>query len=242
MQEIIVAENINELNHNAADRFLELAGMAIKTTGRFTIALSGGSTPKSLYRLLSSDEYKNRIDWTLVFLFFGDERFVPADDPESNYRMARENLLDLTAIPAENVFRWHTESGSPEEVAANYDETIKDFFAGDIVPRFDLILLGLGEDGHTASLFPDSPALSETRRFAVSNWVEKLNAWRLTFTFPLINAAANIIFLVSGEKKADVLKKVLNRSDDSEESPASRIHPETGKLVWLVDSRAYPNN
>jgi 6-phosphogluconolactonase len=155
--------------------------------------------------------------------------------------MARENLLDLTDIPAENVFRWHTESGSPEEVGANYEETIKTFFAADILPRFDLILLGLGEDGHTASLFPESPALIERTRLAVSNWVDKFRAYRLTFTFPLINNAANIIFLVSGAKKADVLKKVLEKTGDVDEYPAIGVNPKNGNLSWLIDSQAYPH-
>jgi 6-phosphogluconolactonase len=239
MPEIIVAEDLQELSRIAADRFVRLAATSISSSGRFTVALAGGSTPKSLYRLLSSDEYKTKIDWAHVFFFFGDERFVPADDPESNYRMARENLLDPIDIPSANIFRWHTETGSPDEVAANYEEMLREFFnLGESVPCFDLILLGLGADGHTASLFPNSPALGETKRLAISNRVEKFGAYRLTFTFPLINNAANIIFLVSGPEKAFALTEILKETGNFQKYPARAVRPVGGELIWLVDEQA----
>jgi len=238
MPEIIVADDLNGLNRTAADRFTRLAAESIASRGRFTVALAGGSTPKALYRLLASEQYKDKIEWSRVFFFFGDERYVPVADEESNYRMARENLLDPIEIPAENVFRWQTETGSPEEVAAKYEEWIKDFFGGDIVPHFDLILLGLGTDGHTASLFPESRALDETTRLAVANPVEQLGVFRLTFTFLLINNAANVIFLVAGKEKATIIPEILGEHPDSGKYPARVVKPIDGNLTWLLDKSA----
>jgi 6-phosphogluconolactonase len=239
MPEIIVAENLEELSRLVATRFAALANEAIEVNRRFTVALSGGSTPGSLYKLLASDNYRSRIDWTQVFFFFGDERFVLPDDPESNYRMARENLLERLDIPMENIFRWPTETGLPEEVAADYEQSLRDLFgAGAALPRFDLVLLGLGADGHTASLFPDSPALNDTTRLAVANPVDKLGLYRLTFTFPLINSAENIVFLVSGAEKAEVVKEILEGRPESFNYPAQGIAPAHGNLAWFLDKPA----
>jgi 6-phosphogluconolactonase len=235
MSEIIVASNIDELNRLAAGKFVELARNA---TGRFTVALAGGSTPKALYRRLASDEFRKKIDWTKVFFFLGDERFVPPDHADSNFRMATENLFSPLGTRPDNIFRWRTESGDPQQTAADYERTISVFFDSDSLPRFDLILLGLGADGHTASLFPCSPALHENSRIAVANPVEKLAADRLTLTFPVINNAAHVIFLVSGEEKAPALKEILEGVTHPDKYPAQMVNPKSGTLSWFIDKQA----
>src|SRR6266851_1597109 len=191
-----------DLFHAAAGEFVSVGRTAIGAQGRFTVALSGGSTPKALYSLLASN-YAD-FAWNRVFLFFGDERHVPPTDPESNYRMASESLITKIAIPAENVFRVPAENPDAAAAASEYEAQLRRFFelkSAELksaeFPRFDLILLGLGPDGHTASLFPDSPALNEESRLVVANWVAKFNAHRITFTFPVLNRAAEVMFLAS---------------------------------------------
>lgn len=235
MAAIHVSKDLHELNHFAAELFVALVK---KIPGRFTVALAGGSTPKALYRLLASDEFRDRIDWPKVFFFFGDERCVPPDHPDSNYRMAKENLFDLLEIGPKNIVRWPAETTRPEEAAAIYENALKDFFSNDSLPRFDLVLLGLGADGHTASLFPFSPALKEASRIAVANPVEKFAANRLTLTFPVINHAANVIFLVSGAEKAGALKEVLEGAPNPDKYPAQMVKPVNGNLLWLIDEPA----
>lgn len=214
------------------------------------MALAGGSTPKSLYQLLASDKFKDQIDWRKVFFFFGDERNVPPDSKKSNYRMANENLLQPLQIRAENIFRWKTELKDAEQTAKNYAETLEDFFdtaenppadAGGSkksFPRFNLILLGMGDDGHTASLFPFTEALKETEKTAVANRVEKLDSMRLTLTFPVINDASNVMFLVSGAGKAKTLRRVLKGDFQPEKYPAQNVKPANGELLWLIDEPA----
>ena len=238
--EIQILQNLAEISRVAAELFIKIGNQAISRCDKFTVALAGGSTPKSLYRLLTTDEFRNQIDWQKVFFFFGDERNVSPADDESNFRMANENLLEPLQISAENIFRWQTELEDAQEIAEHYQKTIVRFFdlAKDEFPRFDLILLGMGDDGHTASLFPFSAALSETKKIAVSNRVEKLNTTRLTFTFPAINNAANIIFLISGAAKSDALKEVLEGKPQPEKFPSQNIKPENGNLFWLTDAPA----
>lgn len=239
MPEIVVAKDLEDLSRIAAGRFVALANAAIDSNGRFTVSLSGGSTPRSLYKLLASDDYRHKVDWHRVFIFFGDERFVLPSNAESNYGMAKESLLGLIDIPEENIFRWPTETGLPDEVAKDYEETLRSFFETEsFVPRFDLILLGLGVDGHTASLFPGSPALKETRHLATANPVDKLGAHRLTFTFPLINNAKEMFFLVSGTEKAEVLGSILEPEKHKSNYPAAQVNPTNGKLIWLIDKPA----
>ena len=233
--------NLEKLNHFAAEKFIETGGEAIKARGRFTVALSGGSTPKMLYKLLVSDDFRSQIDWEKVFFFFGDERNVPPDSGESNFRTARENLFRHLSLPAENIFRWQTEKfANAAEIAANYEETIDGFF--DKTPQnmkaFDLIFLGMGDDAHTASLFPETKALTETEKSAVANFVEKFDSYRLTLTFPVINNSKNIIFLVSGENKAGALKEVLDGEFQPDKFPSQNVKPENGNLLWLVDEAA----
>ena len=236
-RDIEVLATAADLFHAAAEEFMRVARTAIGAQGRFTVALAGGSTPKALYSLLASN-YSN-FAWNRVFLFFGDERHVPPTDPESNYRMVNEALLTKIAIPAENVFRVPTENPDASAAAAEYEAQLRRFFEikpGEF-PRFDLVLLGMGPDGHTASLFPDSPALDEQSRLVAANWVEKFKTHRITFTFPVLNRAAEIMFLASGAEKADMVRQVLE-GKSTPPLPSQRVQPSDGKLLWMLDEAA----
>ncbi|MBZ5525062.1 MAG: 6-phosphogluconolactonase [Acidobacteriia bacterium] len=239
-REIRVLPDAPTLNRAAADEFIRCAREAIAARSRFAVALSGGSTPKAVYGLLASDQADpaRRLDWEKIHIFFGDERHVPPTDAESNYRMASESLLSNIPIPQENVHRVMAELDA-NAAASRYEEELQDFFhpASDGWPRFDLIMLGMGPDGHTASLFPDSPALTENSRMVAANWVEKFNCYRITFTFPVLNAAALAMFLISGESKAEMLKDVL-QSPDQSKYPCQRVQPVNGRLLWMVDQPA----
>jgi 6-phosphogluconolactonase len=234
-----------DLFHVAAEEFVRAGRAAIGAQGRFTVALSGGSTPKALYSLLAAN-YAD-FAWNRIFLFFGDERHVPPTDPDSNYRMVNESLLTKIAIPAENVFRVPAENPDAAAAASDYEARLRRFFelspgdqSGDrpgAFPRFDLILLGMGPDGHTASLFPDSPALDEQSRLVVANWVAKFNTHRITFTFPVLNRAAEVMFMASGADKADMLHQVLE-GKSAPPLPSQRVQPSDGKLLWLLDEAA----
>jgi 6-phosphogluconolactonase len=219
----------------AADEFVRQANGAIASKGRFTAALAGGSTPKGLYGLLA----KTALPWDKIYFFFGDERHVPPDDPQSNYRMAREALLSKVSIPAQNIFRVPAENPDAAQAAQTYETTLRQFFpAAEAFPRFDLILLGMGPDGHTASLFPDSEVLREKSRWVVSNWVEKFKTDRITLTLPVLNNAAVVMFLAAGEDKAETLKEVLQGTKPGEQFPSKLIRPTNGQLIWLVDKAA----
>lgn len=239
-KELVVCRDGEELCQQAAERFVRLAGEAVSATGRFTVALSGGTTPQRLYSLLASDQFQPLMAWSKVHFFFGDERCVPPDHPDSTYGMVRVALLAPAPIPWENVYPILTEKGDAQSVAAEYEKTLKTFFGltEGQKPRFDLILLGMGTDGHTASLFPGSTALEESGRLVTANYVEKLQAHRITLTFPAINQAANIIFLISGQSKASVLKEVLEGQDQPMRLPSQRIAPVEGKLLFMVDQAA----
>src|SRR6202021_627847 len=229
-----------DLFHAAAEEFVSAGRAAIGAQGRFTVALSGGSTPKALYSLLAAN-YAT-FAWNRIFLFFGDERHVPPTRPESNYRMVNESLLTKIAIPAENVFRVPAENPDAAAAASEYEAQLRRFFelkseikSGDLksgeFPRFDLILLGLGPDGHTASLFPETAALQEKSRLVVANWVEKFKTDRITFTLPLLNAARSVAFLVSGTGKAPALHAVLeDAAAPATHYPAKLVHPGHGRL------------
>jgi len=239
-REILIFQNIEELNNAATQNFVEIGAKAIEKRGQFAVALAGGSTPKLLYQLLSSDKFNDKIDWKSVFFFFGDERNVPPDSEESNFRMANENLLKPLQIPEENIFRWQTELKDAEVIAEKYEEMIRRFFDLDKneFPRFDLILLGMGADGHTASLFPFTKALHETEKIAVANAVKKLNITRLTLTFPVLNNGRNIIFLISGKDKAETLKEVLEGEFQPLKFPSQNVKPGDGNLFWVIDEQA----
>jgi 6-phosphogluconolactonase len=224
----------------AAERFVASARDAIADHRRFSVALSGGSTPRALYSLLAARPYHDQVDWSRVWVFWGDERTVPPTDPESNYRMAREAMLYHVPIPTTQVFRMHGEHADPEKAAALYEVDLRRAFAlapGE-VPRFDLILLGMGPDGHTASLFPHTAALHVADRLVVANHVEKLATWRLTLTAPVINNAAQVDFLVVGADKASALARVLQGPRDPDELPSQLVAPADGETIWLLDRAA----
>jgi 6-phosphogluconolactonase len=235
-RKILVRNDLDELSQAAAELFVEIAARSIEERGRFSVALSGGSTPRSLYKRLTRPEFRDRVDWTRVTFFFGDERRVPHDSSESNFRMARESLLDDLRIDSDNVHAWDTSNEDPTEAALEYANELKEFFGGR--PRFDLVLLGLGSDAHTASLFPHTDALHERKKLAVENWVEKLGDNRFTITFPVINNAANVIFLVSGEDKAQAVADVIEGDFQPDYFPAQFVLPENGDLYWLLDAPA----
>jgi 6-phosphogluconolactonase len=225
-----------DLFHAAAEEFVRVGRAAIAARGRFTVALSGGSTPRSLYSLLAQD-YSD-FPWSQTFLFLGDERHVPPDHSDSNYRMVKEAFLGKVAIPAENVFRVRAELPDAAAAASDYEEKLRAFFklAPGEFPQFDLILLGLGPDGHTASLFPDSEGLKEQTRLVIANWVEKFKTHRITFTFPVLNQAADVMFLTSGANKADMVREILE-GHRTPPFPAQQIEPK-GRLVWMLDQQA----
>jgi 6-phosphogluconolactonase len=243
MPEIKVLPDVAALSREAAARVVRIAEEAIALTDRFSIGLAGGSTPKALYQLLASPEFAARIAWAKVEAFFGDERCVPPEHAESNYRMARESLLSKVPIPGDNVYRMRGEV-EPNEAAKEYGLMLKENFGGGAIEDgdgFDLILLGLGEDGHTASLFPHTPALRETKHRCVAQFVEKSTtgpSWRLTLTPPFINRCANVIVLAAGAEKAPAMQRVLEGPRDPEELPMQLIAPATGRLTWLVDAAA----
>ncbi|HZR67376.1 MAG TPA: 6-phosphogluconolactonase [Terriglobales bacterium] len=226
-----------ELFRAAAEKFCKLGSEAIQKTGRFTVALSGGSTPRGLHQELVTN-FSSRLPWDKVFFFWGDERHVPPDSSDSNYRMAKETLLSKLPIPMENIFRVPAELSDAREAAQKYEDTLEKFFqpAGNEFPRFDFILLGMGPDGHTASLFPGTAALQEKDRLVVANWVEKLNTFRITFTYPVLNNAASVMMLVSGDEKAEMVRKALK--DPAANLPCQGVKPVHGEIVWYLDKGA----
>ena len=192
----------------------------------------------SLYQLLAGS-YAHSIPWGQVFLFWGDERHVPPDHPDSNYRVANKALLSKVPVPMENVFRIHAEENATR-AATDYEQTLKTFFQlkpGE-VPRFDLILLGMGSDGHTASLFPDTAVLQEQGRLVVAHWIDKLQTYRITLTLPVLNNSACVMFLVTGGDKADALREVLETDASANHFPSKLIQPKNGRLLWLIDRAA----
>jgi 6-phosphogluconolactonase len=241
---IRVSRDPESLANDAAELFVHLAGTSIQGRGLFTAVLSGGSTPKRLFEILASDRFQTRIVWKQVHLFWGDERYVPSDHPDSNFRMTMDALLSKVPIPPGNVHRIRTELSPAEAVATNYEAEIARFFAGhseehqERFPAFDLVLLGLGTNAHTASLFPHSQALQETSHLVAADFIAEVGMWRITMTAPLLNAAREIVFLVSGSEKTHVLREVLFGDYDTERKPAQLIQPSCGRLTWLVDSAA----
>jgi len=223
----------------AATRFAQLADEAVAEGRRFAVALSGGSTPRAAYALLATSPWRDQVPWPKVHLFWGDERCVPPDDPQSNYRMAREALLDHIPIPESNVHRIRAER-RPLEAAGAYEKELRRFFRSPSpqIPHFDLVFLGLGPDGHTASLFPNTAALNEADRLAVANHVPQQDAWRITLTFPVLNAASHVIFLVAGAGKAARVRDILGTATPTPRFPAQRVRPTQGTLTWLMDRAA----
>ncbi len=221
----------------SADFIARRASEAIAERGRCTIALSGGGTPKPVYARLAAGDYGDRLAWEKVHIFFGDERSVPPDDSRSNYRMVREAWLDRSPIPAGNIHRIRGED-DPGLEALRYEREVAGFFRSAAFPAFDLILLGMGDNGHTASLFPGTAALRETARGVVAQYVETMAAWRVTFTAPLINAARHVAFMAEGAGKAQMLWNVLTGPFQPDVWPSQLIQPGSGELHWLVDAAA----
>jgi 6-phosphogluconolactonase len=232
--EIKVLPDVTEIAYNAAERIIAAANRAAGEGRTFSIALAGGSTPKALYELLATPAYRSRVDWPRVEVFFGDERTVPADHSDSNYRMAHEALLSKVPIPGDNVYRMAGEL-EPNEAAKEYGRMLKEKFGEG---GLDLVLLGMGDDGHTASLFPETAALDETRHRCVANFVPRLSTWRVTLTAPFINLSKDVILLVAGASKATRLQEVLEGPRDPRRLPVQLIRPVDGRLTWLVDAPA----
>lgn len=236
--EIVVARDLEDLSQKAAEFFVRLAAKVKMVKDSFTVALSGGSTPRGLYEHIALDSIQRKIPWDQVHLFWGDERCVPPDHPASNYHMAYETLLSKVPIKPENVHpAVSSKLSPPQEMADEYEENLRKFFdpTPDGWPRFDLVLLGIGKDGHTASLFPDTPVLQETKRWVAALYVEKLKSYRLTLTIPVFNHAKHVLFLISGKEKAGIFRKIIESGQDSPRLPFQLIKPIRGDLLYLVD-------
>ncbi|HTS82277.1 MAG TPA: 6-phosphogluconolactonase [Myxococcaceae bacterium] len=230
-----VLESLDAVARAAAQWIHDRAWAAANARGRFTLALSGGTTPRALYKQMAAGP---RLPWDRTVFCFGDERPVGPDSPDSNARMARETLTGQPFVNQRNVYRIRGEL-PPEEAAADYEQTLRTLFPGvTTFPGFDLVLLGLGPDGHTASLFPHSPVLEERNRWVAANWVEKLRTHRITLTYPVLNAASEVLFLVAGEDKRWALREVLKGNAPVPEIPARGIRPTSGRLTFLVDRAA----
>lgn len=218
------------------------AANAIADRGRFTLSLAGGSTPRSAYTLLAGDQFARSIDWARVLLFWGDERCVPPEDPLSNYRMVREALLERVPIPLANVHRIRGEA-DPREAAAEYESLLRTLLRADAATHapadgLDLVLLGIGEDGHTASLFPAHSAVKATRRWVVAEYVRGVTMWRVTVTPLVLNAAKQVVFVAGGAAKAGALRQILEGPFTPDRLPAQVVRPRQGRLAWLVDRAA----
>lgn len=239
-----------ELALKAARLFARLADQYVIGCGKFTVALSGGSTPKAMFSVLAAEPFLDTVPWSSIYFFWGDERCVPPDHADSNYRMTSEALLSKVSVPPENIFRIPAELPDPERAAEEYTATLTRFFLAGAgpnrtgtaplsnVPRFDLVFLGMGPDGHTASLFPHTTALQAGEQIAVANYVEKFNAHRITLTAATINNACNVTFLAAGEDKTETLKNVLEGSYQPDVYPSQLIRPRNGTLLWMVDEAA----
>lgn len=251
----ILAQDEAAFLKKAAQIFMESAANAVAANDVFTVALSGGSTPKKLYSLLADSYYRSRIPWTKTHVFWGDERMVPANHPDSNYKMAHDQLFAHVPIPAINIHRIPTEMGSTLEVCRSYEQHMRVFFrnqvvkhpdskmvaqnaTGDIFPCLDLVMLGVGEDGHTASLFPGSSLLTEKIRWVAGGFVERVNSERVTLTFPVINRAHQTLILCAGENKAAVVKEIFQSGNLSRRFPVQLVQPIAGQLTWLLDKGA----
>ena len=231
-----IFEQTETLFKMAADLILDSSEIAIRLRGRFVIVLSGGNTPEQLYTLLAAYPFSDKIDWEKTFVFWGDERCVPLEDKRNNAHRAEILLLDKVSIPKENIHRIPVDL-PPAEAAKTYEETIRTFF-GKEEWSFDIILLGLGENGHTASLFPNTPIINSTEKGVKEVYVEEEKMYRVTMTAPLINLGRQILFLVTGECKADILEKIFGNIYNPKTYPAQLIIPQSGELTWFIDREA----
>ena len=236
--DIRIFKDSDALSHAAAEIFVQTAEQAMRARGRFLVALSGGGTPSGLYRLLTEEPYRHQVDWPSMFVFWGDERCVPPDDASSNYCQALDALLRHVSIPDKNVLRIQGEL-EPVKASKSYIRTLKRFASPPLDwPRLDLVLLGMGDDGHTASLFPGSPVDASAPALPVTADYQGRPAQRVTLTPLVFNSARNIVFLVTGAIKSSMLKRVLRGNYQPELFPAQRIRPTEGKVIWLVDEEA----
>lgn len=237
---IQIYNNTEEINTAASDLFVAAANKAIAEKGKFTAALTGGSSPAGIYKLLASDHYKAKIDWSKVFIFWGDERWVPLNDDLSNAKMSYETLLSHVPIPAENIFEMYQDDVTPEDYAVTYEQSIRKVLGEE--GQFDLILLGMGDDGHTASLFPGEAVLEEQNKWVSAYYLEPQKMYRITLTAPLLNKAKKIVVVAFGEKKAHALKEVTKGEYNPSTYPMQLIKPVSGELLFLVDNNAVGTN
>jgi 6-phosphogluconolactonase len=233
---IQICNDAESLGDAAARLFVRQARRAVLAQGRFIVALSGGHTPEETYQLLTRPPFREQVPWAKAHVFWGDERCVPLDDPRSNARMARQMLLDHVPVPADQIHPIHC-AHDPQEGAEDYLTLLQEFFS-DGPPRFDFVLLGLGENGHTASIFPGTPAVDERERWAVAVYVDEQAMWRVTLTPPIINQAATVAFLVTGAAKAQIVQRVLDGPFEPHILPAQLIRPVSGNLFWILDKEA----
>lgn len=237
---IQIFQNSDALADAVAKRWIELAELSIERSGAFHVALSGGSTPKRLFQLLAQPEYSPKVQWPKIHIYFGDERAVPLDHADSNYRMAKEALLDHVPIPASQIHPVYADPDNIQECADQYAQVLKQNLASENnFPQFDLCLQGIGNDGHTASLFPGTGILNERQRSVAEVYVEKLESWRISITFPVLEIARTVLFLVSGDGKADILQKILQKALEGEGDvafPVQRI--DRKEIEWFLDAAA----
>ena len=237
---IQIYNTTEEINSKATALFVAAAQKAIAEKGKFTAVLTGGSSPAGIYKLLASDDYKTKIDWSKVFIFWGDERWVPLNDDLSNAKMSYATLLSHIPIPSENIFEMYKDGVTPEDFAITYEQSIRKVLGDE--GKFDLILLGMGDDGHTASLFPGQSVLEEQSKWVAAYYLEPQKMYRITLTAPLINKAEKIIVIAFGEKKAPALKEVTTGSYNPATYPMQLIKPVSGELLFLVDKSAAGTN
>lgn len=239
--DIRVAGSVQDWAHQVAAFIASVSERAILANGRFIMALSGGSTPKTLYQTLASPEWKTRFEWQKIHFLFGDERCVPPDHQDSNFNMAQASLFHPLAIPPNHIFRMKGEGEDPSLVAREYEQTVRQLTQTQppAIPRIDLVLLGLGDDGHTASLFPGTSALQETKKIVTIGQAPTGIRSRLTLTLGVLNQAAMVLFLVTGKGKADMVRRILEPTYEEDRSlPAAQITPGSGQLVWMLDQAA----
>ncbi len=234
---ILLARDEAGFHKHAAQLVLESGAEAFRGHGRFMLCLSGGHTPKKLYELLAEPYYRERLDWTNTFILWSDERCVPPTDPESNYKMAFDAFLSKVPLPEKNIYRIPAEMTPPPAAAKAYEQSLKTLFQG-YFPKIDLALLGMGDDGHIASLFPKTEALAEKERWVVSNYIEKLSSNRITLTLPVLNNARRVLFLVAGDSKAGIVKEVLRDDLPRNRYPAQMVSTYEGEVLWLLDKPA----
>ncbi|MBQ27710.1 MAG: 6-phosphogluconolactonase [Nitrospiraceae bacterium] len=240
MSERIIVADVEEMSQRGANHMAEIIERAVQERKKCMIALSGGKTPRKLYERLASKEFESRIPWESTYWFFGDERHVPPDHDDSNYKMASDSLLSKVPIPTGNIHRIMTERPDPQAIALKYELTLMKAFnlAPGELPVFDLMFLGVGADGHIASLFPHSEALHVTTQMATANKIPETENWRITMTFPIINEAKQLLFLVAGEDKAEALRQVLEGPSNPQEFPAQLVRQKRGFQLWLIEKSA----